>query len=65
MARHCPLQLHRALVVAAVVVAVPAVLAPIAPARLPPEAVSSERNPPLVTVTGARDRTPVGCRSAR
>lgn len=57
-------RLHGALAVA-VVVTVTAVTAPVAPARLPPEAVSSERNPPFVVVTGARDRTPVTCRSAR
>lgn len=54
---------HRALVVA-LVVAATAVVTPGAPARLPPESVSSERNPPPVYVPGARDRTPVGCRSA-
>lgn len=66
MSRHHPLQLHRALVVAVVVG--PAVLAPVAsvaPARLPPEAVSSDRNPPFVTVTGAREHTPAACRPRR
>jgi hypothetical protein len=56
--------LHRALVIA-LVVAATAVVVPVAPARLPPEAVSSERNPPFVTVTGARDRTPAACRVHR
>ncbi|HEX5927549.1 MAG TPA: hypothetical protein VFY45_27275 [Baekduia sp.] len=50
---------------AATLAAVTSVTTPVAPARLPPEAVSSERNPPFVTVTDARDRTPVGCRLHR
>lgn len=57
-------RLHRALV-AAIVVAVTAVVTPGAPARPPPEFVSSDRNPLPVMVPDARDRTPTACRPAR
>jgi hypothetical protein len=57
-------QLRHALAVA-VVVAATAITTPVAPARLPPEAVSSDRNPPFVTVTGAREHTPAACRARR
>jgi hypothetical protein len=65
VSHHRPSRLHRALVLATTLAAVTAVTTPVAPARLAPEAVSSERNPPFVTVTGARDHTPVGCRVRR
>jgi hypothetical protein len=64
MSNRRPPRLRCALVSA---VAITAVVAPAAPARVAPEAVSSDRNPPPVMVTDARDECPgaVAVRGAR